>query len=66
MRKLKTYVELWDTSSYVGTHVSVSVIQPTVICAHPSFVHPICMPLLMVSLPILCDNTFVIMNEAIV
>ena len=61
------YIELWDKSSYVPgtTHVSVSVVQPTVICSHASFGHLMCMFLLMVSLPIFCDNT-VFMNEAIV
>ena len=48
------------------THVSASVIQPTVIYAHPSFVQPMCVYSLMVSLPILCDNAFVGVNEAIV
>ena len=60
------YVERWDKSSYVLHSLSVSVIQPTVICAHPPFVHLMCMFSLMVSLPVLCDNTFVILNEAIV
>ena len=62
------YIELWDRSSYVlhNVHASERVIQPAVICAHPSFVHLMCMFSLMVSLPILCDDTFVIMNESIV